>query len=218
MAPRASAWFTPIGTPLPPDPQPASVPCPGCGRAYAASRLGGGRSRACACGARVGIPLEAHAPADPPRFLCDSMLGGLARRLRTLGYDAAWHPEIADDALVAEGVRERRWILTRDRALVAEWWLDSLLLLRAAHPHAQLLEVAARLPLSDAGLFTRCSRCNDPLRPLAPAQAEGRAPDEVVRRGHPLAECPACRRVYWEGSHTARMRDGLRALLGEADE
>ena len=37
---------------------------------------------------------------DPPRFLCDAMLGGLARWLRAAGYEAAFEYGIDDAELL----------------------------------------------------------------------------------------------------------------------
>jgi uncharacterized protein with PIN domain len=192
-----------------------SIPCPGCGRGYDQARFPGGRTLTCACGTRVGRRLRVDRGAGPPRFMVDSMLGGLARWLRALGYDAAWEAEIADPELVRRGVEEGRWILTRDRRLAEDWWIDGLLLLRSDDPLEQLREVAEAVGLSPEGIFTRCLRCNVPLRALSRKDAGERVPPAVRAEGGRLAECPACRRVYWEGSHTARMRREVERALGE---
>jgi uncharacterized protein with PIN domain len=191
------------------------LPCPGCGRHYDEARFAGGRTLTCACGARVGRRLPVARGAGPPRFQVDAMLGGLARWLRVLGYDAAWEAEIADPELVRRGVEEGRWILTRDRRLAEEWWVEGMVLPGSDDPLAQLREVAEAVELSTAGIFTRCLRCNVPLRALPPEQAGARVPPAVRARGGPLAECPACARAYWEGSHTARMRREVERALGQ---
>jgi uncharacterized protein with PIN domain len=193
------------------------VPCPRCGRGYGAERFAGGRTIHCACGARVGVPFHSGVAerAGRPRFLADSMLGGLARWLRILGYDTAWEPEIDDRELVRRGVAEHRWILTRDRRLVDAWWTDNLLLLSPDDPLEQLREVAARVPLSLSRIFTRCSRCNRRLEKLPPAEAALLRPPDVTGA---LRRCPQCGRIYWQGSHTRRMRATLEAALGETGQ
>jgi uncharacterized protein with PIN domain len=191
------------------------VPCPGCDRGYDADRFVHGRSFHCACGARVGQRLETGTRADDePRFMVDSMLGGLARWLRVLGYDAAYDPQIADAELIRRGIEERRIILTRDRRIPEEWWLDTLALVESEIPLEQLGEVAATFNLSSSGIFTRCTRCNEPLRRVAPEDGADRLPPAVRERGTPAAECPGCMRIYWEGSHTARMRMQVEQALG----
>lgn len=190
-----------------------AIPCPGCRREYPEARFAGGRTLTCACGTRVGRRLEVERGAGPPRFMVDSMLGGLSRWLRVLGYDAAWEAEIPDPELVRRGVEEGRWILTRDRRLAEEWWVEGLVLLGSDEPLVQLREVAEAVGLSAGAVFTRCLRCNVPLRALTPEDAGARVPPAVRAGGGELAECPACARVYWEGSHTARMRREVERAL-----
>ena len=197
-----------------PSTEDAPVPCPGCGRAYDAARFGGGRTLVCVCGARVGRPL-ARTLASPPRFAADDMLGGLARRLRALGYDVTWDGSVADADLVRRAVAEGRVILTRDAGLVEDWQVDGMMWIAADAPLDQLREVAGAYGLSAGRLFTRCTRCNEPLEPAAAEDDEMAAavPPAVRAAGAPLARCPACRRVYWEGSHTRRMRETLERAL-----
>lgn len=193
-----------------------TVPCPGCGRGYGAGRFATGRSLQCACGARVGLRRETGIGREErPRFLADVMLGGLARWLRALGYDTAWEAEIADDELVRRGLEERRMILTRDTRLVEEWWLDALVRVSAEAPLEQLREVADRFGLSAGAVFTRCLRCNVPLEPVSREEAAGRVPPDVLAGPGEIRRCPRCGRLYWEGSHTARMRQEIARALGD---
>ena len=153
-------------------------------------------------------------PQTPPRFAADAMLGGLARWLRALGYDASWEGGIDDDELVRRAAEEGRMVLTRDAALAGRHAGDAMLRIRADDPLDQLREVAACVALSDAAAFTRCTRCNVPLAPTTAADAGGAVPPAVRAAGRELRRCPPCGRVYWEGSHTARMRASLAAALG----
>ena len=151
--------------------------------------------------------------ADPPRFAADAMLGGLARWLRALGYDTSWEGGIDDDELVRRASAEGRMVLTRDAALARRRAGDAMLRIRADDPLDQLREVAARVPLSEAAAFTRCTRCNVPLAPTTAAEEGDAVPSAVRADARELRRCPSCSRVYWEGSHTARMRAALAAAL-----
>lgn len=192
-----------------------AVPCPACGRGYPADRFASGRALTCACGGRVGLVRRTRfGEADPLRFAADAMLGGLARWLRALGHDTLWEAEIADPELVRRALAEGRVLLTRDRALAAEWWLDSLLFLHADAPLAQLAEVARRFPLRAGALFSRCLRCNVPLEAADEADVEARVPPAVRASQTEFRRCPCCTRIYWEGTHTARMRREIAGALG----
>ena len=136
-----------------------------------------------------------------PRFLADVMLERLARWLRVLGADVeSAAGAAADRDLVRRAGAEDRVLLTRDRRLAAEH-AGRIVVVRSAAPLEQLAEVVARCDVAIGELFTRCLLCNVPLEP---------APDVD---GMPARRCPRCGRVYWEGSHTRRMRSALARAL-----
>lgn len=85
--------------------------------------------------------------ADVPRFLADSMLGRLARYLRFLGYDTAYEADIPDSEFVLWARRERRILLTRDRALVKERRPQAFVVLESDTPLEQLRGLARRFGL-----------------------------------------------------------------------
>lgn len=197
-----------------------AIVCPGCGREYDVTLFQLGRTIHCTCGRRVGLEHRLTLPHDGghPRFIADAMLGKLARWLRTLGYDTAYDDAIADEALVRRAFDEGRHILTRDRTLFEEWRIDGLLI-ESDGTLGQLREVVAAFDLPrPARLFTRCRECNAMLKPVELSDVEDRVPERVLRRvrreagregsadSPQIAHCPGCGRVYWEGSHTERMR------------
>lgn len=194
-----------------------AVACPGCARPYDRARFAGGRAVRCTCGSWVGVQRRTGIGRDGrPRFAADAMLGGLARWLIALGYDTWWDAHVADPELVRRAVEERRVILTRDAPLADEWRLDNLLFIRADAPLDQLREVHAAYPLDDSGIFSRCTRCNHLLEAVAADEVPGRVPPAVLASGAALRHCGSCGRVYWEGSHTARMRRELAKVLAPA--
>jgi hypothetical protein len=150
------------------------------------------------------------------------MLERLARWLRAAGLDVASAEGTAPDAaLRRRAAAEGRVLLTRDRRL-AESCAAACHRVRAAAPLAQLAEVAAAFGLAPLVLrFSRCLVCNAELRPAAgeapappPTPADPRRP--AVPPTGPLWRCPVCGRVYWEGSHTRRMRRALARAAGDA--
>jgi uncharacterized protein with PIN domain len=63
-------------------------------------------------------------------------------------------------------------------------------------------------------LFTRCRLCNLVLEPIDRECVHGRIPTSIADRAQSFAECSGCGRVYWEGSHTDRMRSVLARVFG----
>lgn len=193
-----------------------SVPCSRCGREYDVTLFEFGRTLWCTCGSRVGIEARVRKSraAGEMRFIADAMLGRLAHWLRLLGFDCAYENEITDEELVRRGVEQDRTILTRDRALPEEWWVPGICVVRAEKTFDQLREVVRRFDLaSSVRLFTRCSECNWDLAVAAQADLGGRAPAGILASHERFWECSGCGRVYWEGSHTKRMKRVVERIL-----
>ena len=142
------------------------------------------------------------------------MLGRLARWLRVLGYDTWYDIAVADPELVRLADEEQRMLLTRDRRLLRDLRPERALEIREDVPLQQLREVVQALALPPpAALFTRCLLCNAPLREIPREQALPQLPAGVQDLAGPVLRCPACSRLYWEGSHVRRMREALERVL-----
>ncbi|RRQ21133.1 DUF5615 family PIN-like protein [Thiohalobacter thiocyanaticus] len=143
------------------------------------------------------------------KLLCDAMLKGLARWLRAAGYDTELpHPDESDRDIIERARLEGRWLVTRDRKLLEFRHADETVIhLQANSLDDCVVELAARLSIDwQYRPFSRCLVCNRPLESAAEARREAAPPDV---RGQALWQCPACGRLYWEGSHVRRMRRRL---------
>jgi hypothetical protein len=146
-----------------------------------------------------------------PRFLCDAMVGRLARRLRMLGYDAAYQPRGDDRDLLRRAARERRILVTRDTGIGCGNSRARVLLLSANDTAEQLRQVVAALGLAQPpGLFLRCTVCNVLLRKARCEEIETGVPEYVRRMQADFRACRSCGRVYWPGTH----RQGMLRDLG----
>ena len=134
-------------------------------------------------------------------------IGRLARLLRLLGFDVWWSDDADDETLVDISLAQRRILLTRDRGLLKRRIVTHGVYVRSDDPEEQTLEVIRRLDLSEQlAPFTRCLRCNGELVAVRK--------EEVIDRLEPLtrryytyfSRCADCDRIYWPGSHHARMR------------
>lgn len=193
-----------------------AVTCPRCGRQYDVTLFQFGRTINCACGERVGLENRIELPRTAElRFFADVMMHRLVRWLRMLGFDTAWEDAIKDAELVRRAVTEHRHILTLDRKLPHEWRVGNVLLLSSEKPDEQLREVVSRFEIHRSErLFTRCLVCNTPLRTARQEQIEKQVPENVQGRHVDFRYCPNCRKVYWAGSHTERMRAAIEEIFG----
>ena len=145
-----------------------------------------------------------------PRFVADVHLNKLARHLRMAGFDTLCEAEWDDDRIVAAALDERRTILTRDKGMLRRAEVDRGYFVRAVESEEQLAEVLRALQLESLVLpFTRCRECNAPLIDIAADEVAGRVPPRIRALYDRYKTCPACARVYWEGSHFLRMKSML---------
>ncbi len=100
------------------------------------------------------------------KLLCDEMLKGLARWLRTAGHDVAMEPDgTADRRLIERAMAEERLLLTRDRSLLEIRGAQEVVLLLASNDlESSVRELTGRLGIDWLHQpFSRCSLCNTPL-------------------------------------------------------
>jgi uncharacterized protein with PIN domain len=141
------------------------------------------------------------------RFVLDRHLGKLARLLRLLGFDALYRNDYADPEIVRISVGEGRIALTRDRGILKHAELTRGYCLRADAPLEQIREVLSRFGLAPAvAPFSRCLECNTPIRIVSKQEVEHRLPPGTRLAHDEFRHCRGCDRVYWRGSHYARLR------------
>ncbi len=149
-----------------------------------------------------------------PTFVCDTMLGTLARWLRFAGFDVVFDPSLADATLRALARAQGRWLLTQDRELAAKAG-PRVVLLPGRKLSEQVGELRRRLGLraDPARFFTRCSRCNGLLAAVSREEVVRLVPPFVAVHAQGFARCLGCGRVYWPGTHVPRIAATLRQLF-----
>jgi uncharacterized protein with PIN domain len=145
-------------------------------------------------------------PLRDPRFVVDANLGQLARYLRLLGFDATYRNSFTDAEVAQIGSREKRIVLTRDRALLQHKIITHGYFVRAVKPREQVREILARLDLYRAlRPFTRCLRCNGELETVDKEAVLQQLEPKTKRYYDRFRKCKACGQAYWKGSHFNRM-------------
>jgi uncharacterized protein with PIN domain len=158
------------------------------------------------------VRLRPRALRDP-RFVADGHLGKLARHLRMAGFDTLWDNAWDDDRIVQVSAAQTRTILTRDKGMLRRNDVERGYFVRATESEAQLGEVVRALQLEALiRPFTRCRECNVVLEDVARERVAERIPERVRDLYERFKRCPGCERVYWEGSHFARMKGVLERL------
>ena len=148
----------------------------------------------------------------PLIFFADSMLGRLARWLRIMGYDTRYEHDIPDEEIVRRSSEEDRIILTRDTLLVKRRRVNRYLFIESDHVREQLRQVVYAYGLEVGRPFTRCLGCNVPIAPVDRRKIRSLVPPYVYRTRSWFAQCPACAKVYWQGTHIDHVRNFLKGI------
>ena len=145
------------------------------------------------------------------RFVCDAMLGKLAKYLRILGFDTVYAPNAAGPGPRPGAMSPTGSCSRGERALPA-----------SPRPSASQSEHRPRAAQGDKGA-DKARNLSGPPCSAGASNATRSWSRRTKRTSSPLVpefvyhhyaafkRCPSCRRVYWEGSHTA----GMAALLEE---
>ncbi|HVN22794.1 MAG TPA: Mut7-C RNAse domain-containing protein [Syntrophorhabdales bacterium] len=137
------------------------------------------------------------------RFVCDAMLGKLAKYLRILGFDAEY---LRDVALLQRHAQhdDPPYFLTRRRKIPL---YSRTIHINSEKPQEQLLELRQWIkPFFDPDkVLARCINCNVPLVDVNKETIEYRVPEFVFHTYSTFKMCPGCNQVYWAGTHREHM-------------
>jgi uncharacterized protein with PIN domain len=144
-----------------------------------------------------------------PRIFADTMLGRLARALRLVGLDTTYADEEGRARALDSAILTGRVIATRDKRLNSYGCRRVFVV--SDHWEEQLAQVLVELGLDRAALpaFSRCSRCNREIVPVARDEVRDVVPPFVFATQRAFHRCPGCARVYWAGTHVQRMQSRL---------
>ena len=152
------------------------------------------------------------------KFIVDTNVGKLAKWLRIVGYDTLFFNGKNDSRMVATALAQGRVILTRDTQIMKRRVITSgqlkAILIQSDEPERQLHQVIDALNLDcQFKSFTLCLECNQPLLERSKQQVKDLVPTYVFQTQSQYMECPACRRIYWKGTHWQAMTEKLKKFM-----
>jgi uncharacterized protein len=145
------------------------------------------------------------------KFVCDAMLGKLAKYLRLLGFDASYARNKA--ALTDRLSQDPDRILLTRRS--GSEFSSPTIHIRSELVREQLDEIKGLIKAGfnkDTAL-SRCVECNVSLAEVDKEEVESRVPEFVYHTYARFRLCPSCKRVYWEGSHAKGMGELIKEML-----
>jgi uncharacterized protein with PIN domain len=149
------------------------------------------------------------------KFVADCMLGRLAKWLKILGFDVLYFSKADDRELVRIARAEGRVLLTRDTGLIEKTGKrQNRFFVASDRWEDQIVQVLDEFGLwEEVRPHSRCIECNRALRSLSRARAKNLVTPYVLEHAASFALCPACGRVFWQGTHYGDMERKIEALL-----
>jgi len=151
------------------------------------------------------------------RFIVDHNVGKLVKWLRMMGYDSLFFNGNDDSDMVRQALADYRIILTRDSGIMKRRVVNNgrlrAVLIKSEVPEQQMRQVINTLKLDcQFRPFTLCLECNEPLVERKQEEVRDRVPPYVFKTQRQYMECPACRRIYWRGTHWKAMMRKMERL------
>ena len=151
------------------------------------------------------------------KFICDDMLGKLARWLKIMGFDTYYEKDLPDNKLLKIALLEDRIILTRDSKIPKIRNAKNFVWIHSSDPLEQVKEVAQKLKLKiePERFFTRCLECNGALEKIDKEKVKDKVWPYVYKTQENFVICLECKKVYWAGTHVGRMKKRLEKIVGK---
>jgi len=150
-------------------------------------------------------------------------VGKLTKWLRMMGYDTLFFDGSDDSLMVRKALVDGRAILTRDTGIMKRRVVTSgrlrAILINSEEPEQQMQQLMEALDLKrQFRPFTLCLECNQPLVARSQEDVKDRVPPHVYKTQSQYMECPACHRIYWQGTHWVAMTRKMEKFTSRSDD
>jgi len=149
------------------------------------------------------------------KFASDVMLGSLARWLRICGIDVFYDAKIDRSGLFRIAREEGRTILTKAGNFKELKEIPPYIMIEGDDLDAQLRQIKKAFPSIDflSNSFSRCIDCNELLVEIDKKSAKDEIPPKAYEIAGKFYRCPACKKLFWPGTHVHRMKSRLEQIF-----
>ena len=151
----------------------------------------------------------------PKKFLCDAGLGGLARWLRSAGYESAWNLQLNDAAVIREAKRLGATLITSDTLMMERGVLRDGLQPAVCVPSSLTCEEQLAVVFREMDLELReprCMSCGGELRRVPKEIMAPRIPPRTALWLDEYFLCANCDQLFWHGTHWQRIERNLQNI------
>jgi len=149
------------------------------------------------------------------KFLCDQMLGTLAKWLRIYGYDTFYANNKMDDVkLLGISKNENRVLVTRDKKLIQTAQRENIktIEIKTTDIDEQISIVLSDIKTDRTKVLSRCILCNTEIKEIKKEDVEGKVPERVFQNNKKFWFCKKCNKIYWKGTHYEKMFEKINKI------
>ncbi|PNX48234.1 MAG: hypothetical protein BV457_04185 [Thermoplasmata archaeon M9B1D] len=149
------------------------------------------------------------------KFLCDRMLGTLAKWLRIFGFDTLFaDSNIEDEKLLKLAKDEERILITCDKNLIIDARRENIKVIKiiSTDINDQLRQVLKNTKIDENFFLSRCLLCNNLVEKISKKNVKKIVPDRVYENNKKFWYCKICDKIYWKGSHFENMIQKIKQL------
>ncbi|MCK4365340.1 MAG: Mut7-C RNAse domain-containing protein [Thermoplasmatales archaeon] len=142
------------------------------------------------------------------KFLCDQMLGTLAKWLRIYGFDTFYASRDMDDPeLLGISKKDNRILITRDKNLIIAARRENLkpIEINSTALDEQISIVLGDIKPDKTKILSRCIVCNAKVEDIKKQEVKDKVPKKVFENNDKFWFCKKCNKIYWQGSHYEKM-------------
>ena len=145
-------------------------------------------------------------------FFVDAMLGNIAKKLRLLGFDSEYFPDIDDSKLLERSHNENRIIISKDQNLIkrAEKMNISSIYISKENEIEQFQEIHEKTHLEFNEIFgdvARCPKCNFMTYQIKKSEIANKISEKILEYNDMFWKCDGCNQIYWEGTHIKNLQE-----------
>ena len=152
------------------------------------------------------------------KYLCDQMLGTLAKWLRIFGLDTFYaNSEMDDSELIEISKKEKRVLITRDKNLLQKAKKEKIgvIEINTTDIDEQIKKVLNQEKVDKKKVLSRCILCNSDLDEVEKVEIEKKVPKRVFESNEKFWLCPKCKKVYWKGTHYENMIEKIKSFYSK---
>ena len=149
------------------------------------------------------------------KFLCDQMLGTLAKWLRIYGFDTFFVNSEMDDAKLLEITKkENRILITRDKKLIQTARRENIktIEVKTTDINEQISTILDDTETNKTKVLSRCILCNTKVDEIKKEDVKGKIPERVFNNNEKFWFCKKCNKIYWKGTHYEKMFEKINNL------